>query len=258
MTWKGRQFVDSLDHGREFQSATSFFARGECFNPTEAGARADWNGSHTTSKLLRLEVRGNVLRTESLMAFWYGPNGPNERPGGCPGPISAISTIHQPLSGDRLVKTVSIGVPRIPNAIKYEATFRIPENRTNGGFEVLAAYMPGEFSTFFTYDIAHDQLAPLSDGPGNQPLPIIFSTIDKEYAMGIYSPGGDGHSSAPLYGRWRFAEPSRARKIVKNNCYFLAHDVAAGDHTFVCYFVVGSLAQVRTGMQALKALVGKP
>ena len=45
LTWGGKEFVDSFDHGRQIQSASNFDAGGpfvpEVFNPTEAGSLAD-------------------------------------------------------------------------------------------------------------------------------------------------------------------------------------------------------------------------
>ncbi len=251
LTWKGKQFVDHKDHGRELQSATAFFGKGECFNPTEAGSADDSVGPRSTSRLLHLEARGNVLRTDSQMAFWLGPN---QRSAGCHG---AVSSVTGPLSEDKLHKTVTIGTEGIPNAIQYEATFQIPEERNNGGFEVIAAYVPADLALFFTYDIAHDALVTVSDGPGQQRLPLVFATEDHRYAIGVFSPGGEARSSAPIYSRWRFAEPSRADKVNKFSCYFLEHDVAAGDHTFTCYVVIGSLEQVRAGMQHLQAQLAR-
>src|SRR5689334_20638859 len=64
LTWNGKEFIDSHDHGRQLQSACSFdCASGkdfwaECFNPTEAGARADGTGTKSSSKLLRLTSVG--------------------------------------------------------------------------------------------------------------------------------------------------------------------------------------------------------
>src|SRR5205823_5835380 len=44
LTWNGKEFLDSFDHGRQMQSAASFDGGGrfvpETFNPTEAGSRA--------------------------------------------------------------------------------------------------------------------------------------------------------------------------------------------------------------------------
>lgn len=45
LTWNGKEFIDSTDHGRQLQSAASFNCAKagdfwpECYNPTEAGSR---------------------------------------------------------------------------------------------------------------------------------------------------------------------------------------------------------------------------
>src|SRR5476651_1767094 len=41
LNWNGKEFLNSGDHGRELQSAATFYDFGECFNPTEAGSAAD-------------------------------------------------------------------------------------------------------------------------------------------------------------------------------------------------------------------------
>src|SRR5918992_2143889 len=41
LRWRGKEFVNSYDHGRQIQSASSFDGLGECYNPTEAGSEAD-------------------------------------------------------------------------------------------------------------------------------------------------------------------------------------------------------------------------
>ena len=56
LTWNGREFIDSFDHGRQLQSACSFNLgqkefHAECFNPTEAGSRSDGRGGISTSRL---------------------------------------------------------------------------------------------------------------------------------------------------------------------------------------------------------------
>ena len=55
LTWNGREFIDSADHGRQLQSAANFDAGSrfspETFNPTEAGSRFDGAGPKSTSVL---------------------------------------------------------------------------------------------------------------------------------------------------------------------------------------------------------------
>ncbi len=77
LTWNGKEFIDSTDHGRQLQSAASFDNDrehgAETFNPTEAGSRDDGAGDHSSSKLLRLRAEGSELETTMRMAFWLAP-----------------------------------------------------------------------------------------------------------------------------------------------------------------------------------------
>ena len=77
VTWNGREFIDSADHGRQLQSASAFDleidGNSETFNPTEAGSRDDGAGPHSTSRLLELSAHDGELRTLTQMAFWLQP-----------------------------------------------------------------------------------------------------------------------------------------------------------------------------------------
>ena len=84
---------------------------------------------------------------------------------------------------------------------------------------------------------------PLSDGPGEQPLPIIFASPSGSHAMGIYSP-----DPSPGYGRWRFA----AEKVVKWNCVFRKKN-PAGENAFRMFVAVGSLEDVTSALRKLAA-----
>src|SRR5882757_3057286 len=110
--WNGKQFVDSADHGREFQSASSFDGLGECYNPTEAGSLTDTTRS--TSALLGISAAGNVLKTTSQMAFWAPAGYPY--PQGCGGNQSLkIAQNTTDLSNHLLSKQVTIGYSGIEN-----------------------------------------------------------------------------------------------------------------------------------------------
>ena len=70
LTWNGKEFVDSFDHGRQIQSAsnldngTPIFA--ETFNPTEAGSRWDGRGDGSSSRLLHLLAKEERYRPERI------------------------------------------------------------------------------------------------------------------------------------------------------------------------------------------------
>lgn len=253
LTWGGMEFIDSHDHGRQLQSAASF-GRGspkdfwaECFNPTEAGSRADGAGEKSSSKLLRFRAEGAELTATTRMAFWLAPG---EKSSGRPALNEAV------LSDHLVTKRVRIGYEKLANVLEYAVTFAVPkgERHTYAQFEALTGYMPAGFGRFWKFRPDTGELETLSDGPGEQEHPVVLSTEKGGHAMGVFSPDqpSRGYEKAG-YGRFRF----RAEKVVKWNCVFRVRDengVAAGEHPFRVFVAVGSLEDVR---RALVALVAK-
>ncbi len=257
LTWGGKEFIDSHDHGRELQSAASFHSGplkdfwAESFNPTEAGSRADGTGEKSSSKLLRLEVKGAEIASTTQMAFWLAPG---ETSSGHPARNDKV------LSDYQVSKRVRIGYREWPHAIDYEVTFLVPPSakHTYAQFEALTGYMPPEFSRFWKYDIRSGELKPLDDGPGEQECPVVFATPNGSHAMGIYSPDQPSRGYEKVgYGRFRFP----AEKVNKWNCVFRLHDVRgvpAGKHSFRMFFVVGSLGDVRATLGGLARALRRP
>jgi hypothetical protein len=245
LTWNGKEFIDSNDHGRQLQSASAFDCGdaanfwAEAYNPTEAGGRADGVGPTSTSRLLGLEARGNRLNTVTRMAFWVPPG---EKSGAHP----AKNTTR--LSNHLLTKQVAIGYKGLPHAIDYRVTFAVPPTdpkHTLAQFEAVTGYMPAEFSTFETFDPGSGRLAAISDGPGGQDKPLVFSTPDGLWAMGVWTPEPANH-----YGRWRFVPD----KVVKWNCVFRVEDragVKPGNFSYRVFVAVGSRQNVRDTLVGL-------
>ena len=221
VTWNGREFINSSDHGRELQSASSFDGYGEAYNPPEAGASRD--SRHSTSVVLSLSVEGNVLEGETQMAFWEGG-----------------------LSSHVLKRKITIGYAGIPNVIQHLVTFAVPEAHQTATFEALTGYMPPEFSKFYAYFPVRKLLKELPEVYVEQRQPVILSTADGRFAMGTYSPhpavlrGG-------AYGRWRFPR----EQVVKWNCVYRRKDIVPGDYTTECYSIIGTLADVTEAMSRL-------
>lgn len=250
LTWGGKEFVDSHDHGRQLQSAASFdcAAGGEFwaerYNPTEAGSRSDGTGEKSSSKLHDLRADGGGLRTTTRMAFWLAPG---EKSAGRP-------ALNDKVLSDHLVsKRVRIGYKKLAHVIEYEVTFTVPkgERHTYAQFEALTGYMPPEFGRFWTFRPDTGKLEELDDGPGEQGLPVAFATEGKTHAMGVFSPDqpSPGYEKAG-YGRFRF----KAEKVVKWNCVFRVRGdkgVAAGEYRFRTFVAVGTLEDVRRSLAAL-------
>lgn len=259
--WNGREFIDSTDHGRQLQSAANFDAGAafipEVFNPTEAGSRRDGAGPRSSSRLLRLTATDNRLETTTQMAFWLRPG---EKSAGHAARNRKI------LSRHLLRKSVVIGVPGHPNVIDYRVTFTVPsgEQHRYAQFEAVTGYMPPEFSRFMVFDPNVGMLKPLSDGPGEQPFPVVFATADGRHAMAVYSPNqpSAGYENAG-YGRFRFVR----EQVVKWNCVFRLRASAdpqaegtspendglirSGDYSFRCYVVIGSVEDVAASLKSL-------
>jgi hypothetical protein len=247
LRWGGKEFIDSTDHGRQLQSASNLDAgspiRAETYNPTEAGSRDDGAGPRSSSVLLSLKADGATLETRTRMAFWL-------KPGQRSGPNLAKNTTA--VSDHLLCKRVTIGFRDLPQVVEYGTIFSLPagEKHTAATFEALTGYMPAEFSSFLVFDPATQDVRPLSDGPGEQPLPVILSTPTGSHAMGIYSP-----DPSPGYGRFRFEH----EKVVKWNCVFRigkAEGIPPGDFSYRNFVAVGTLEDVTASLGKLHAIFG--
>ena len=247
LTWGGTQFINAHDHGRELQSAASFDGFGECLNPTEAGGNYDGTGPRSTTLLTGLRLGPDWVETRSQMAYWMRPG---ENAGSCP---KGAGPYRSARSDDALTKRVTLGAAGVANAIGYRATFTTAAPHASATFEVLTGYMPPDFSRFWSFDPASGALAPLSQVAGEQTLPVILATPDGSRAMGVYSPNLPQKGSDGGYGRFDFSSLSGAgNATTKWNCVFREGAIPAGDHTYTCYALVGTLEDVTHGMAELR------
>lgn len=249
VVWRGQEFIDSADHGRQLQSASNFDAGSpmipETFNPTEAGSVFDGAGPTSSSRLLHSLATHNRLQTTTQMAFWLRPDGKSL---GNPAKNRTV------LSNHLLTKRVELGYRDLPQVIRYDVTFGLPvdEQHTFAQFEILTGYMPAEFRQFLTYRPASDEFQPLSPGPGEQQFPVVLATEDGRFAMGCYSPQTlpDQGWSGPTYGRFQFER----ERVVKWNCVARLRKstgVEPGDYSFRTFVILGDLDLVQQGFRAL-------
>jgi hypothetical protein len=243
LQWGGIEFLDSNDHGRDLQSAVTYDGLGECDNPTEAGSSKDGNRPQSTSSQLRRGiVADNVLKTSSYMAYWL-PQG--NRSAACKRALNAGDPSR--VSSTRLAKTVRF-LPGYDNVLEHRITFDLPRPRALAQFEVLTAYMPRDFAAFYRLDPITGRLETLSDGPGEQVLPVVLAMADGTHALGLFTPQGAGPGlMGPGYGRWRF----KGERVTKSNVVFRQQEAAAGPHRFLVYSVFGTLDDVRATLVQL-------
>jgi hypothetical protein len=118
-------------------------------------------------------------------------------------------------------------------------------------FEVLTAYMPRRFDTFYKYNSKTDHMEELSDGPGEQSLPVMLASNDGAHALGLYTPP-TSRLISPGYGRWRFKD----EQVTKSNVVYRVENAEAGSHSFVVYTVFGTFDDVRSSLAALHKKYG--
>ncbi len=253
LKWKGKEFIDSADHGRLLQSASSFYDfpnswAAECYNPTEAGSDNNGNSTCTNSRLIEMNTLNNQLYTKTQMAYYSAP-GFNNGTGSCPTAVNTLVT-----SEHTMEKFVKIGLPNIPNAIKYTIKFKTPQNESHlaiGQFEALTGYLKGEFNTFFHYN-QNDQSLTQTNQLGNVSTkkPVIMCTADGQYAMAIYSPVvkpsetfdkgyyEQYYFSSEYVSKWNFVKRINNIQLITT-------------YTFDSFVCIGSLEKVRTTLAQL-------
>jgi hypothetical protein len=257
LTWNGREFIDSADHGRQLQSASAFdngtpWSNSEEFNPTEAGSVRDGAGPISTSRLLHKVVGPDFLQTTIQMAYWLPPNGTS---GGKPAKNKTL------LSNHLLTKRVQLGYKNLPHVIDYRVTFSVPvgEQHTRAQFEALTGYMPAEFHKFYAVVPDKAELQPLDAGPGEQRYPVIAANEAGTHAMGIWTPVAQPAGFTRVgYGRFEFEKAKVTkwncvfRKVLEKNAEGKMIPLAAGDYSFQMFVVVGDLKTVHDSMLALQ------
>lgn len=245
IVFRGKQFVDARDHGRELQSASSFDGFGECFNPTEAGSRTDGDKQTTSSKLLATNSGPDWLATSTDMAFWLPPGFDyGHQCGQSPTTTHAVNTT---LTGHHILdKRITIGDEGQPNVISDHVTYTVPEAHVSGTFEAATVYTPVDFSKRYILNLASGNVEPTT-AFGEQDQPVILATEDGNYAIGLFSPllPQGPHLG---YGSFTFRDTN------KLNCVFREKAIAAGQKfNYVCDIVVGSLAEVKTSILQMKS-----
>ena len=242
LRFNGFEYVNTVDHGRELQSAVSFDNLGECWNPTEAGSRADGSGPLSSSVFVGGTITSkSKFSTRALMANWLAPGDIVGCPGGALNP-----TIVSP---DALTKTITIGAAGRSNVVRHEVTFEVRESHSSGVFEALTLYTSPSLDTPWTYDPRTRTLTKILFPQAEQGLPVILSTADGRFASGVWS-AGLPQQGFPALGYGAFYFPGDTAKW---NCVYRMNDVPEGDYSFTVYSFFGTVADVTKSMDAVYA-----
>ena len=231
--FRGREFLDAADHGRELQGAVQF-GSGECLNPTLAGASRDPPG-RSSSQVLSIQVSPSRYRAATRMAFWNRPGepcalGPDER---------GVALNRSDVSDLVYSQDMTQGYMGHPDAVLVRIGVANPHARPPASVEALTGYMPPDFDTFILYDPQADGFREedaLRNRSGERDDPLILSTADGRSAMGVI---GLSTSTAPRYAGFHSAAVGKWSLV-----YHAAVPFAPGLHRYVCVWIIGTRREV--------------
>ena len=254
LIWGGKEFINSNDHGRMLQYAWQLnpLSVQSNWNPTEAGSGADGSGNSSTSRLLAYNVHGNVLKTASNPANFY----PYLVPG---------TKKKEVVSPELFQKTVTVGLPGLPNVIQFQGVITIPNSQAglikSIQVEFPTPYLNGEFNTFFTFNPASQALQQVFPGDNvyapkgsvieyPSQYPCIITTSDLNYAMGVYSNMLPEQGFAPNGYAMNNYLINPPLNTTPNSCtkldmlWYNYNPIPPGNLYFNSYVVVGNLQTV--------------
>lgn len=148
------------------------------------------------------------------------------------------------LSDYLISKTVEFS-DTIANLVSVNIEFRFPEARRTASIEALTAYLPKQFTSFFSYDLAARKLTTLqTDSVGAMTMhPLIVATVDGRNAMGIISP--DIARRLPSQGYYAYFYFTGLAGAAKWSCVFNEFQIAAGSTLhYRCPIAVGTVDEV--------------
>jgi len=253
LTWRGREFINIWDHGRQIGYAWGMDGYGECLNPTEPGSANDGQGLTSTTQLLSVcRIADNSLSTTARVAYWLAPG----QSGGCGG--GATTAVNDVVLSDHILeKTIEIGYQGIDNVIAFTAMITMPEVYHNNQLEIPTGYLTYEFNDYYLYNPQTGELIKPESQPITGPwsfefvgnLPPILATEDGAYAMGAYSA-----EPVRYYSILGTNSPTLADRTNKWNIVVREEPALAITYTYRSFAIVGTLEQVQAAMRALYAL----
>lgn len=211
---RGREIVDTADHGRQIQSALALHQGplatlvSERRNPTEAGSKRDRSRCRSSSEVISRTTSATTFEACTRMAYWLAPG---QFSMGNPTHTALNSTA---LSRDVLCKRVEPGTPDA-DTIRLQLAFEVadPASATLAQFEVLTAYLADEFRRY--HQLRNGRLVPLNHAHGEVPGPVVLESDRDGLALALLCRRIDGTTSGRItYGRFRF-DRERVNKV---NC----------------------------------------
>jgi hypothetical protein len=215
LVYRGKEYVDNYDHGRQWQSA--FSVGGEVWNPTEAGSSLDGvTPRPSTSVVKEWAINKNAVTTEAQMAFWLPVNG-------------------KTLSDSYIRKNI-----RIENGyLVWESIFKVQPNIIGHCvFEVLTGYMPPEFNKFYRIVNGKAVSVPTAGDVEKGTIGLI-ATADGQHCAGAKTVGIPQGIWDAGYGLTNYLDYGCTKW---NTVYRLNNP--KGEYRFLTYAAVGTIEEV--------------
>lgn len=223
----GTQYVDTADHGREFQTAYQLDNLGEGENPTEAGSAANGSSQTTSTVILNAAITSTNSFTSTVHpAFWNAYNG----------------TLVSP---DTLTKTVTVGYGGLDNVLRWDVTITIASNHSTSNLEGLTGYGP-LFPTLLVQQV-DGTFIQMASPPNTlvEPMgPMIEVSADGSAAVGAYSPG---------YRYFNEVNIANVGVDKWDTAWWQQTPMPAGTYSYTAYVIVGTLAEVEASLIALES-----
>lgn len=254
--WRGKEFINIFDHGRQISYAWAQNDAGGCLNPTEPGSADDLFDQSSSTQLLSVCSQGpNQLTTNALPAYWLSPGQGEGRDGYCSGGVEGALN-DSVRAEDELNKSIEIGYRGIDNVIVFDTSITLMEDFQVNQLEIPTAYLTYEFTKFWRFDPSTGELTEAPGEPVVEPwsfqdsgmLPPILATPDGEYAMGAYT-------AEPIltYQMLLFNVPNPNERTTKWNMVIREEPAPAGDYHYLSFAIVGTLVEVQVAMRELYA-----
>ncbi|KAA3643215.1 MAG: hypothetical protein DWQ07_22120 [Chloroflexi bacterium] len=257
VTWRGKEFINIFDHGRQISYAWGMDGYGECFNPTEPGSASDLFKNSSTSELLSVCKEGeSSLTTTTNPAFWLAPGEGIAQGGFCDGGVR--EAVNDTLVSEQILeKNVQIGYGGIDNVIVFNASITLQEDYRSNQLEIPTGYLTYEFNDYWVYNPQSGELVEPESDELQEPwsfthytkLPVILATPDGEYAMGAYTA-----EDIEIYSILFYDIPNPADRTNKWNIVIREEPAPAGVYTYQTFAVVGTLEEVQAAMSELYRL----
>ena len=176
LTWRGKEFVNIFDHGRQISYAWHMDGYGGCWNPTEPGSAKDLYSDTSTSELLSVCKNGESSMTSTtLPAYWLQPGEPSGRDGYCSGGV--LEAVNETLVADHILeKTMEIGYAGIDNVILFDATITLPVDYEVNQLEIPTGYLTSDFDDYWVYNPQSDELLKPESEALQEPWSFVHNT----------------------------------------------------------------------------------